>query len=141
MKTPWHLWFVGILSLLWNGGALYDFAMTMTQNPGYLARFTPEQRDYFIGFPAWVQIAWGIASVLSVLGSILLLLRLGLAEPVFGIAFVAMIVTAVHNFALADTRMDQVVGPLAAVFSIVIVVVGLLLWYYARRMRLRGVLR
>ena len=30
-KTPWHLWLVGVVSLLWNGFGGYDFIMSTTQ--------------------------------------------------------------------------------------------------------------
>ena len=32
MKTPWHLWVVGVVSLLWNGFGGYDFIMS--DDPG-----------------------------------------------------------------------------------------------------------
>jgi hypothetical protein len=30
VKTPWHLWAVGAVSLLWNGLGGYDYTMSMT---------------------------------------------------------------------------------------------------------------
>lgn len=27
-KAPWHLWFVGVLSVLWNGFGCFDFTAT-----------------------------------------------------------------------------------------------------------------
>jgi hypothetical protein len=32
-KTPWHLWVVGILSLLWNAFGGYDYTMTQLRDP------------------------------------------------------------------------------------------------------------
>ena len=29
-RTPWHVWLVGVLSLLWNAYGGYDFIMTNT---------------------------------------------------------------------------------------------------------------
>ena len=51
-RAPWHLWFVGVLSLLWNGVGAVDYLMTETRNASYLSSFTPEQLTYFQGFPA-----------------------------------------------------------------------------------------
>ena len=39
-KTPWHLWVVGVLSLLWNMIGAFDFYMTQTHNAAYLKNFT-----------------------------------------------------------------------------------------------------
>ena len=73
--TPWHLWAVGMLALLWNGFGGYDYVMTQTNNAAYLAQFTPEQRAYFDSFPMWMEAIWAIGVWGGVLGSVLLLMR------------------------------------------------------------------
>ena len=141
MKTPWHIWVVGIVTLAWNALGLFDYVMTQTRNPAYMAQFTPAQLEYFYGFPLWVQLVWGGAVFFSVAGSILLLLRLRLAAPVFGLAFLCMLLVSLHNYILDDVNPVAITGVEAAIFSGVIAVVALLLWLYARAMRKRGVLR
>jgi len=138
-RTPWHLWVVGILSLLWNAMGAFDYLMTETRNAAYMAQFTPEQLAYFEGFPKWVVAAWAIAVWGGVLGSVLLLLRRALTVEVFLISFVAMLVTMVHNYLLSP-GLKVMGGPGPIVFSAVIAVVALLLIVYARGMRARGVL-
>ena len=140
MKAPWHLWVVGIVSLLWNAVGAFDYVMTQTRNEGYMAQFTEEQLAFFYGFPAWVDAAWAVAVWLAVLGSILLLMRSAHAVWAFILSFAAMILTSVHNYVLSDVRMTDVVGPEALYFSLVIVVVGVFLIVYARRMKIIGVL-
>ncbi len=54
--TPLHLWIVGALSLLWNAVGAFDYLMTQTRNQAYMSDFTPEQLEYFYGFPAWVGV-------------------------------------------------------------------------------------
>jgi len=137
--TPWHLWVVGILSLLWNAMGAYDYLMTETQNPSYMSGFTPEQLEYFYGFPAWVVGFWAVAVWGGVLGSVFLLLRKKLAVGVFLVSFLCMVVTTIHNFGLSD-GLEVMGGPGALAFSAVIFVVGLLLYFYAKGMRNRGVL-
>lgn len=140
MKAPWHLWVVGIVSLLWNAVGAFDYVMTQTRNEIYMAQFTEEQLAFFYGFPAWVDAAWAVAVWLAVLGSILLLMRSAHAVWAFILSFAAMILTSVHNYVLSDVRMTDVVGPEALYFSLVIVVVGVFLIVYARRMKIIGVL-
>ena len=135
-KTPWHIWVVGGLSFLWNAGGAADFLMTQTRNEAYLSGFTPEQLEYFYSFPLWAVITWGIATWGSLLGSLLILLRQGLAVPVLMVAFIAMILTSIQNFALSNGyELMGGIGPV--IFSAVIFVVALLLWIYARAMRRR----
>ena len=59
--TPWHLWLVGVLALLWNSVGAFDYVMTETRNASYLSSFTPEQLAYFYGFPMWVVATWALA--------------------------------------------------------------------------------
>ena len=140
MKTPWHLWVVGIVTLLWNAMGAFDYLMTKLRVESYMANFTPEQLDFFYGFPAWVTVTWAIAVWGSVLGSVLLLLRRGLAVMVFAISFLGMAVTSFHNFFLSDVSMAELMGPAAIGFSAAIFIVGVLLIVYSRAMRQRGVL-
>jgi hypothetical protein len=41
--TPWHLWVIGIVALLWSGMGAMDYVMTQTRNAAYMSAFTPEQ--------------------------------------------------------------------------------------------------
>ena len=137
-KTPVHLWIIGIISLLWNMVGAYDYLMTQTKNASYMAKFEQVQLDFFYGFPIWVVATWALAVWGGVLGSILLLLRKGLAVPVFIVSLAAMVITAIYNFGLSN-GMD-VMGSGGFVFSVVIFIISLGLWLYSRAMRARGVL-
>ena len=68
MKAPWHLWVIGIVSLLWNAMGAYDYYMTQSQNEAYMGQFSPEQLEFFDGFPAWVDATWAIAVWFALLG-------------------------------------------------------------------------
>ena len=59
--TPKHLWVVGILGFLWDSMGAFDYIMTQTQNESYMQQFTPEQLEFFYGFPVWVVSLWAIA--------------------------------------------------------------------------------
>ncbi len=139
-KAPWHLWAVGIISLLWNAGGAFDYLMTKLQAQSYLEQFTQEQLDFFFGFPQWVNATWAIAVWFSVLGSVYLLLRRRAAVPIFWISLLAMMATALHNFVLADVTMWDIMGRGAAVFTLVIFVVALLLVVYSRWLRVNRIL-
>ena len=66
MRTPMHLWIVGILSLLWNCFGSYDYLMTKMRNMDYLAGMTPPGVSvdallaYLDGMPLYAQIGWGL---------------------------------------------------------------------------------
>ncbi|MDY7091628.1 MAG: hypothetical protein SX243_01515 [Acidobacteriota bacterium] len=138
-STPWHLWVVGILALLWNAFGAYDYLMTQTQNEAYMSNFTPEQLEYFYSFPAWVVSFWALAVWGGVLGSVLLLIRKSWATPVFLVSLVSMVITTIHNFLLSN-GLEVMGGAFPLIFTAVIFLVALGLWFYARAMQRRGVL-
>jgi hypothetical protein len=139
-KTPWHLWVVAVLALLWNSGGAFDYVMTQTRNASYMSSFTPEQLAYFYGFPKWAIATWALSVWGGVLGSLLLLLRRRLAVLVFAASLAAMLPTFFHNFVLTDGL--AVMGGLGGLlFAAVIVIAGVTLWLYARSLAAKDILR
>ena len=139
VKAPWHLWLIGIVGCLWSAMGAMDYVMTQTRNESYLSGFTPEQLEFFFGFPTWVDAAWAIAVWGGVIGTILLLLRKGIAVWVLLASFLAMAVTAFHNYVLSN-GMEMIGDTFSLVFTAIIFLVGLGLYLYANAMRSKGVL-
>lgn len=138
-RTPWHLWVIGALALLWNAMGAFDYVMTKTKNAAYMSAFTPEQLAFFYGLPAWVVATWAIAVWGGVLGALLLLLRRRLAVEVLLASLLAMVVTTIHNYGLSNGM--AVIGDAFSLgFTAVIFLVALGLFLYARTLRRRGVL-
>ena len=140
-KTPWHIWTVGVLSLLWNGMGALDYVATQYSVETYLEGFTPEQLDYFNSFPTWTVAAWAIAVWGAVLASILILMRRAWAVPAMQVSFAAMVIVTLQNYVLSDVTMAEVVGPEAAAFAALIFVVAALLVWYVMVQRRAGRLR
>jgi hypothetical protein len=138
-KAPWHIWVVGVVSLLWNSVGAFDFVMTQAKNKAYMSGFTSAQLDFYYGFPIWVVAAWGIAVWGGVLGSLLLLLRKRQAVHLFLSSSICMVLANIHNFAVAN-GLKLMGGAAALIFSAVIFVIGVLLLVYARSMGKRSVL-
>lgn len=141
-KTPWHLWVVGVVSLLWNAMGALDFTMTQLHSETYLKGLTAEQKAYFFGLPYWEVLAWGIATWGSLVASLLLVMRRSMACHVFAASLVGALITFGYSYGMADglkVMGEQATG--ALIFCGVIIVIAVLLLLYARAMRKRGVLR
>jgi len=138
-RAPTHLWIVGIVALLWNAIGAFDYSATQLRLESYMSQFTPEQLEYFYGFPAWAVAAWAIAVWSSLFGSLALLLRKAWAVWLFGAALAGMAVTTLYNFVLTDGA--ALMGGGAVAFSAVIWAIALFLFFYARAMAGRRVLR
>jgi hypothetical protein len=137
-KTPWHLWLVGGVALLWNAFGGYDYIMTQTRNAAYLAQFTPEQRAYFENFPIWMEAVWGIGVWGAVAGSVLLLLRMKWAFHAFLASLIAFAISVVYGQMSGG---NALMGSTGMIFSAVIFLLGLGFVLYSRAMHRRGVLR
>ena len=140
MKTPVHLWIIGVIALIWNAGGAYDYVMTQFQDEAYLAMLTDAQRAFLDTGPIWFEAAWAVGVWFSVLGSVLLLMRSRFAGAVFGLSFLGLVVSSVYSFGIAD-RTGLTLSPAQMGFTIAIFVVLAVLWIYARAMTRRGVLR
>lgn len=147
VKTPGHLWLVGIVSLLWNAFGGYDYTMSQMRDPAYLeATMGPmgmsvDQSIAFLdSFPVWADVLWALGVWGSVAGSLLLLLRSRFAV----IAFLASLAGAVLSFAYQytiDLPPQMADNTMGKVMPLVIVLAVVLQWWYARSQKAAGVLR
>ena len=138
-KAPRHLWIVGVLSLLWNAVGAFDYSATQFRMQSYMSQFTPEQLAYFYAFPSWAVATWAIAVWGALLGSLCLLLRKAWAVWLFGASIVGMVLTGLYSYVLTDGM--ALVGTGGAIFTAVIWLMAFSLYFYARAMTRRGVLR
>jgi hypothetical protein len=140
-KTPWHLWLVGVIAILFNAIGVFDFVMSMAQGAAYMASagMTPDQIAHYQQMPGWMTVVWAVGVFGAFLASALLLLRKGLAFPVFVLSLAAFLLNLLYTYVL--TNGGAVMGQQMAITSAVIA--GLLLFFswYSRFMAGRGVLR
>lgn len=120
-------------------GAL-DYTMTKLENEAYMAEFTPEQLDYFYGFPIWANFGWALGVWFAVLGSVLLLMRSKSAVLAFTASVIGMIITNIYTYGVSETSATELMGAVALYFSLAIVVIAVFLLWYARAMKIKGVL-
>jgi hypothetical protein len=137
-RTPVHLWIVGVLGLLWNAMGCFDYLATELRWEAYMGQFSEEQLAYFYGFPAWVVACWAVAVWGGLAGSAGLLLRRRWAVWAFGLSIAGMVATTIYNFGMSDGA--AIMGREAVYFSVLIWVIALVLFLYARAMAKKGVL-
>ncbi len=139
IPTPWHLWVIAVVALLWNVMGAFDYYMSQTRNEAYMAMFTPEQLEFFYSFPAWSVALWAIAVWGGVLGCILLLLRNKLAVCVFLISLICMVINTIYIYGF--TNGIEVMGdPFSIAFSAAIFIVALFLYLYSKSMQTKNII-
>lgn len=135
-KTPWHLWVVGIVTLLWNAIGIFSYMMTRLGRLEDLD-MTPDQIAFFDSFPAWANALWALGVWGAFFGSILLLLRSRWAVPSIAISVVGLIGTTIYqNFMIEVPAELQSLG-----LNLTIWITTLFMLWYALKMRREGVLR
>lgn len=139
VRTPIHLWIVGLVSLLWNAVGAFGYLGTQLELAAWLDQYTEAQRAYYEAFPAWAVSFWALGVWGALFGSVALLLRSGWAVALFAISLVGLIGSSVYTFVLSDGA--DLMGATGAVFSAIVFVIAVALLAYARRMAARGVLR
>jgi hypothetical protein len=141
IKTPWHLWLVGVIAVLFNAIGVFDYVMSMAQGASYMAAagMTPAQIAHYQEMPIWMTAVWTIGVWAAMLGSVLILLRNKLAAPVFAVSLAAFLVSLVYTYLL--TNGAEIMGQSMAIANIVITVLLLFFMWYSWQMTGRGVLR
>ncbi len=136
VRTPWHLWVVGIVTLLFNAMGVLSYVTTKL---GMLAQMgmTPEQIAFMDSYPAWASALWALGVWGAFAGSVLVLLRSRFAVPAMWLALLGLIGTTAYNYGMADVPASME----APALDVAIWVVTLFLLVYARAMRGAGVLR
>ena len=144
-KAPWHLWLVGVLALLWNGYGAIDYSMTQLRNSSWMTSqgFSQSQADAMLAYaetyPAWADAAWALGTFGGVAGAVLLLVRRRFAFGAFAVSLIGAVGTLVATTSreLPEDLAEVAGGPVIYF----IVVIAVLLLFYAWAMRRRGVLR
>lgn len=133
-RTPWHLWVVGVLSLLWNAFGAFDYTMTKLRDPDYLAQFPPEMMPVIDAFPVWVHAAWALGVWGAVAGSVLLLLRSRYAVHAFAISIAGLAASTFHQWTIAMPASMETPGMKAMQMAIWAAALAFL-WYAVRQYR------
>ncbi len=141
VKTPWHLWVVGGLSLLWNAFPVADFTLTNLQNKFWLSQYTDAQLAFVLSAPAWSNLCWALGGFGSLFGSILLLMRSRHAVTAFLVSAVGLLGVTYYQLVQNGETLKKLLGDVPLYVNITIWVILLVLILYARAMKARGVLR
>lgn len=138
-KAPWHLYAVGLLTLVWNGYGASQWYMQAMKVRSYYAQMTLEQVQFLQAQPIWVEVLFGVGVWTGVLGALMLLLRRKLAFNAFVASLIAVVANTVYMQVVSNGREVFGIGTLYA--AIAVIVVAAASAAYARFARARGIIR
>ena len=135
-QRPMSFRVVAIVALLWNLFGLFSFYTNVTATPAVIASWPEAQQQIAAATPRWVFVAFAIATIAGVLGSLGLLLGKRWAVPVLLMSLLAILVQFGSIYALTPTWVLTGIG--GAILPLCIGAFGLFLWWYARKAAARG---
>ena len=127
---------IAVLALLWNLFGLASFYLHVTAMPAVVAAWPQTQQSIAAATPSWVVVPFAIATIGGVLGSLGLLLRKRWAELMLLLSLLGILVQFGSIYLLTPALALTGLG--GAILPLCIVLVGMFLWYYARKVALRG---
>jgi hypothetical protein len=134
---PGWFWIVAVAALLWNLVGLGMFALHVSMGPEELAALPEGQRRMLEQVPAWAWISYAVAVVAGTLASIALLLRRGLAVPLYWISLAGvLLLQLVWTIFLSGA--PAILGAGSLVMPILVVVIAALLVLFSRHAARRG---
>jgi hypothetical protein len=135
---PLARWFMpaAIASLLWMllGCALYLYQVTL--DPSTLPL---DQRAIAEAAPTWMFAAFAVAVWVGLAGTVMLVMRRKLAEPLLLVSLIATLVQFSAYF--LDQRLNEAMSTDGFVVPIVVVLLTWTVFWFARHSRQRGWLR
>jgi hypothetical protein len=134
-KTPWHVWLIGALTLLWNGSGAVTI---MLAQAGRLPNIDADEAAYYAAQPSWFVVSTDIALVAAVAAGVALLLRHRWAVWLFALSVSAIFVNNAYELAAGASR--TLVDRGAAIVTAIIVAIAILQLAYAWAMKKRAVL-
>ena len=135
-KVDTLFWVIGIAALLWNLMGLGAFVGSVAAGDAMVEAMSEAQKAEFESTPMWLTIVFGIATIGGPLGCIALLMKKKWAVMIFLISFIAIIIQFVGGVIGSAAVAEN--GPSALILPIVVILVGGLLWYYARTCDAKG---
>ncbi|PWG03654.1 hypothetical protein [Sphingosinicella humi] len=130
--TTWY-WVVATLALLWNLIGVASYLMTVY---GAVPTVSEAQSTLEAATPAWVMGAFAIAAFGGALGSLGLLLRKRWAKILLVVSLIAALAQQLWLLVLSDAL--ALMGPSAAILPATVIVVAVLLVWFATVADRRG---
>ncbi|MBB5685048.1 hypothetical protein [Sphingobium boeckii] len=138
-NAPGWFWLVAIVFLLWSLAGCFACYTQLTLTPQDLAKLPAAQQDAWSAMTPLPKIAYVVAVAAGLLGSILLLMRSGLARLLFIVSLIGVLIQFGWFFGIYAEL--QKLGASSAAFPAFIVAMALIeIWFSGLAAR-RGWLR
>lgn len=136
-KPPVLFWIIAAIAVIWNAMGINQYLQQAYQTDAFKAMYPDEGvLEMVLNTPSWVMGAFAIAVFFGFLASVLLILRKKWATPLYLISLIGIVVQMIHNVFLSDSV--EVLGAIAIIMPIMILVLGVFLYFYSKNATAKG---
>jgi len=131
-------WFTiaAALTLLWNLMGVMAFVGQMTMTAEMMAELPQAEQEIYRSIPLWATIAFACAVFAGALGSIALLMKKSLAEPLLILSLAGVAIQMFHAFVISNSF--EVFGPGGAIMPTMVAVIAIALVRLASKAKANG---
>ncbi len=129
-------WIIAIIAFIWNSLGVNAYLQQQYNTEAFRDQYSPEQLEMVQAAPTWYTAAFAIAVFGGLLGTIALLLTKKMANLLFAISLLGIIVQMIYNFLVINSI--EVYGAGAMIMPIRIMIIGIFLFTYSRKAITKG---
>lgn len=126
-KSSIPKWFtlIAALALVWNLMGVMAFVGQMSMTPEMLAELPQVEQDLYATVPLWATIAFASAVFGGALGSLALLMKKSLAQPLLLLSLAGVVIQMFHAFVISNSF--EVFGPGGAIMPVMVMIIAIAL--------------
>jgi hypothetical protein len=133
----WHFYTMGTIACLW-GALLAAQYVVISYQIGWIDAYPVEQQRWWQVIPDWVHGAMGIWASLTLVGALCLIAHVRASVWMLGLAFISQLVLTAWIVTLATPTLQEFTGWRGIAAAALLLVLGAVLWLYARGEKRRG---
>ena len=132
--TRWHFYVMGLIAVVWGLVGMAEYVLVSYGiEAAWLDMYPPDQIEWLASLPAWIHGLWGAQATLALVGALCLVTHVRASVWMLGLSFVALVVLLIWAHVAAAPPMWALTDTGTAVLiSILVAILSMLLWLYAR---------
>lgn len=129
-------WVIGIVALLWNAMGVNAYVQQAYDTDAHRAQYSAEQLQIMENLPVWYTALFAIAVFAGALGCIFMLLRKNMANLLFKLSLIAVLVQTIYNLFINEGK--EFYGAFEYSMLISIPIVAIFLVMYSKKSTEKG---
>ncbi len=124
-QLPKWFFITAVLAVVWNLLGVMAFIGQMMMTPEMLAELPQAEQALYESTPLWATLAFACAVFGGALGSLALLMKKALAQPLLIISLAGVTIQMFHSFVISNSF--EVFGPGGVIMPAMVIIIAIIL--------------